>query len=251
VYGQYRTLINGDENTDFIFGDKTPNSIYAISVNRGKYKERILPGTMTIRLGSGSNGTITLTDNSRYLTTQTFTDAGRVYDLISGSNGEISAGLLNVNGFTNGSGSYGKLLPDIGVVLLNGDALKATPVSGGLAVILNENSATTVIGSPNLGLGYDLIKSGSEFSLQSEETITSNFVFIRVRNSEYNYSTNPSNLTSDGELIHNVMVNSPQAYITTVGLYNDNNELLAVAKLSKPLLKDFTKEALIRVKLDY
>ena len=47
------------------------------------------------------------------------------------------------------------------------------------------------------------------------------------------------------------MINSPQAYITTVRLYNDNNDLLAVAKLSRPLLKDFTKEALLRIKLDY
>jgi hypothetical protein len=47
------------------------------------------------------------------------------------------------------------------------------------------------------------------------------------------------------------MINSPQAYLTTVGLYNDNNDLLATAKLSKPLLKDFTKEALVRIKLDY
>jgi hypothetical protein len=39
--------------------------------------------------------------------------------------------------------------------------------------------------------------------------------------------------------------------MTTVGLYNDNSELLAVAKMSKPLVKDFTKEALIRVKLDW
>jgi hypothetical protein len=48
-----------------------------------------------------------------------------------------------------------------------------------------------------------------------------------------------------------ILINNPQTYVTTVGMYNDNNELLAVAKLSKPLVKDFTKEALIRVKLDY
>ena len=47
------------------------------------------------------------------------------------------------------------------------------------------------------------------------------------------------------------MANNPKVYITTVGLYNDANELLAVAKLSQPLSKDFTKEALIRIKLDY
>ena len=47
------------------------------------------------------------------------------------------------------------------------------------------------------------------------------------------------------------MINQPETYITTVGLYNDSNELLAVAKLSKPLSKNFNKEALIRIKLDY
>jgi hypothetical protein len=43
----------------------------------------------------------------------------------------------------------------------------------------------------------------------------------------------------------------PQVYLTTIGMYNDSNELVAVAKMSRPLLKDFTKEALVRVKLDF
>ena len=47
------------------------------------------------------------------------------------------------------------------------------------------------------------------------------------------------------------MIDSPQSYVTSVGLYNDNNDLIAISKLSSPLLKDFTKEALIRIKLDY
>ena len=74
---------------------------------------------------------------------------------------------------------------------------------------------------------------------------------MRARNSEFNYSTNPSNITGSGELRHSVMIDNPQGYITQVGLYNDSNDLLAVAKLSTPLLKDFTKESLIRIKLDY
>ena len=56
---------------------------------------------------------------------------------------------------------------------------------------------------------------------------------------------------STGEVIYDSFINNPQVYLTTVGLYNDSNELLAVAKLSKPLKKDFTKEALVRVKLDF
>jgi hypothetical protein len=96
------------------------------------------------------------------------------------------------------------------------------------------------------------IQSGSSFQLNSEETITSDFVFVRARNSEFNYSENPSYISgSTGEVIYDYFINNPQTYLTTVGLYNDSNELIAAAKLSKPLNKDFTKEALIRVKLDF
>ena len=98
---------------------------------------------------------------------------------------------------------------------------------------------------------YNLLTLSGSFRIQSEETITSNFVFVRARNAEFNYSTNPSLITGSGEIRHNVMIDSPQSYITAVGLYNDNNDLLAVAKLSRPLLKDFSKESLVRIKLDY
>ena len=54
-----------------------------------------------------------------------------------------------------------------------------------------------------------------------------------------------------GDVLYSAFINAPQTYPTTVGFYNDTNELVAVAKLSKPLLKDFTKESLIRVKLDF
>jgi hypothetical protein len=76
-------------------------------------------------------------------------------------------------------------------------------------------------------------------------------VFVRVKNADYNYTSNPSMIDVSGSLIYPNFVNSPQTYMTTVGLYNTNNELLAVAKMSKPLVKDFTKEALVRVKLDW
>ena len=53
------------------------------------------------------------------------------------------------------------------------------------------------------------------------------------------------------QMVYSNFINSPQVYITTIGMYNDSNDLLAVAKMSRPLLKDFTKEALVRVKLDF
>lgn len=242
TYGQYRTLVNGDENTDFTFGNITPNSIFIIAVDRSKYKEKLLPGSFNITLTSGSN-TLKLTDNSVDSTTVSYVDAGRVYDIVSGSNGSAYSG----TGFHPTSGSYGKFLPDVGLVIFNGLALKDNSVYG---LNLNVSESYNVDGN-NIETFYNAITAGSNLTLRSEETITSNYVFVRVRNSELNYSTNPSNITGSGDLLWNVMVNSPQSYMTTVGLYNDNNDLLAVAKLSRPLLKDFTKEALLRIKLDY
>lgn len=256
VYGQYRSLILGDEDADFVFGGVSSEHFYAVSINRARYKEKLLPGTFTLTLAhSASNGQTyvkTLTDNSKVASTVTFTDAGRVYELVSGSLGTVNTSLSN-NGYTLANGSYGKLLPDVGVILLNAKALNSSPVSGGLRLEANELADTfTYSGSKNnLQQGYDLFDRGGSFRIQSEETIASNFVFVRARNSEFNYSSNPSLITGSGELRHDVMINSPQSYITAVGLYNDNNDLLAVAKLSRPLLKDFTKEALVRVKLDY
>jgi len=253
IYGQYRNLVFGDEEVDFTFQSGTSDDIYVISIDRARYKEKLFPGTFNLTLASGSTATpgiptLHLTDNSNDISTLSFVDAGRVYDIISGSNG-TGANVPNGTGLLPDGSSYGKFLPDVGVILLNGAALNASQANGGLDIktALGVDSTT----DSNLNSFFNAIKTGNSFKLQSEETVTSNFVFVRVRNGEFNYSTNPSNLTSSGELRHDVMINSPQAYITTVGLYNDDNDLLGVAKLSRPLLKDFTKEALVRIKLDY
>ena len=248
IYGQYRNLVLGDEEADFTFGTINSEHFYALSIDRARYKEALLPGTLSLKLHvSASGAEINLTDNSQVVSTTTFVNGLRTFELVSGSAGTVFTG-LETNGYSGNSGSYGKLIPDLGLLLVNGNALDAPAVSGGLA--LNTNRSANAAGA-NPGKFYDLLTLSGSFRLQSEETITSNFVFMRARNSEFNYSTNPSLITGSGELRHNVMINTPQSYITAVGLYNDNNDLLAVAKLSRPLLKDFTKEALVRIKLDY
>ena len=111
-------------------------------------------------------------------------------------------------------------------------------------------STATSVQNNHLKL-YNSIVAGNLFKLQSQETISSRYFFTRVKNGDFNYTTNPSIIDENGNLLYTTLINNPQTYVTTVGMYNDNNELLAVAKLSKPLTKDFTKEALIRIKLDY
>jgi len=253
TYGQYRTLVLGDENASFIFATVTASDFFALSVDRNRYKEKLLPGILTLKI-SGSSGSVTLTDDSNYTNTQTFTDAGRVYNLISGSGGVLNDSLTS-NGHTVNSGSYGWFLPDIGTLMLNPLALADYHVSGGIGLVYSGSSSGSVIPAltPNSTIYQALSgSSASEFTLNSEETITSDFVFVRPRSSEFNYSENPSYISgSTGEVLFDDFVNNPITYITTVGLYNDTNELLAVAKLSRPLKKDFTKEALVRVKLDF
>jgi hypothetical protein len=116
-------------------------------------------------------------------------------------------------------------------------------------------SATSSAQNNHLKL-FNSITTGSagvsgSFQLQSSETVSSRYFFTRVKNSDFNYTTNPSVIDENGNLLYTTLINNPQTYVTTVGMYNDNNELLGVAKLSRPLTKDFTKEALIRIKLDY
>lgn len=245
IYGQYRSLILGDEDSDFLFGGvPSTKGFYAISIDRARYKEKLLPGTFNLVLNDGSTA-LALTDNSGQTSTVTYTDAGRVYEIITGSNGVAFDSGTGYSSAGSYIASFGKFLPDVGLILLNGQALDNHLPN------LNFSTSSTAANGDNNGLLYEAIDTGNSFKLNSEETISSNYVFIRVRNGEFNYSNNPSNITGSGELRHNSMVNNPQAYITSVGLYNDSNDLLGVAKLSKPLLKDFTKEALIRIKLDY
>jgi hypothetical protein len=240
VYGQYRNLVYGTETENFSFdgGVTTAQQIYVINIARSRYKESIQPGSLNLTLISGS-AAIKLTDDSNTTSLTRFIGENRIFYIISGSNG---------NAFTSSAATtyYGIMLPDLGFIVLN--------ASGSLTPYIQAANLTTASAQDNHVKLWRSIVSGSSsgsFQLRSQETVSSRFFFTRVKNSEFNYTTNPSIIDANGNLLFTTLVNNPQTFITTVGMYNDNNELLAVAKLSKPLVKDFTKEALIRIKLDY
>jgi hypothetical protein len=245
IYGQYRSMILEDENANFFFGNGTNiitgSNFWVLSIERARYKQSLFPGSLNLQI-SGSGGIINLTDNSQDVQVNTFIGSSRVYQLISGSNG--TAGTLTNNGYVAGSGSYGLVFPDLGTILINPSALSQS-------IQVNASRSNNSDGLNNQRL-FAAISGAASFALNSEETITSDYVFVRARNSEFNYSENPSFISgSTGNVIYDNFINQPQVYITTVGMYNDSNDLLAVAKMSRPLLKDFTKEALVRVKLDF
>lgn len=265
TYRQYETLVYGPALSGsaqgFNFGGLATSApdIFAINIDRNRYKESLFPGTFNISL-SGSGGTVTLCDNSNDVTVVNYLDCGRVFNLVSGSYGKaISTSVLGAisPGYTV-SGSYGFYLPDIATIIINPSALALPPASGGINLPLDRanygtitvNASASYTSTNNTYL-FQAISRSANFQLNSQETISSDYVFVRISNAEYNYSSNPTFVSGSGAVLWPTMVYSPQTYITTVGLYNDNSELLAVAKMSVPLVKDFTKEALIRVKLDW
>ena len=266
TYKQYSVLVYGPQISGpqgFNFGGAALNSpdIWALNVDRNRYKESLFPGTFNIFV-SGSAGQIQLCDDSNNVTTVTYLDCGRVFNLVSGSFGS-AVSTIPVSGIAPGytaSGSYGLFLPDIATIILNPGALALSFASGGIGLPIDRanygaagytlNASASYTSTNNTTL-FQAISRSANFQLNSQETISSDYVFVRVGNAQYNYSSNPTFVSGSGNVLFSTMIYSPQTYVTTVGLYNNSSELLAVAKMSVPLVKDFTKEALIRIKLDW
>ena len=89
-------------------------------------------------------------------------------------------------------------------------------------------------------------------SFNNTTELNSTIYFCRANHNEFNYSSNPTYLSQSKIVVKaDDMMMPPRSYVTTVGLYSADNELLAVAKLSEPLRKDPSSEITLRVRLDY
>ena len=249
------TSIIFDQGTYYKAGDILTIAAGALSTGAGSAEVQVrLNAPLAFKKNAQDLGSsVQLTDDSKLSTTTQFCDAGRIFQIISGSAGVQGGTTQNVNGYTAGSGSYGFLLPDINTLILNGEALDAIPEVGGINFGTSRSFDSK--GNNSLQLVDALQRSGNNnlgFTINSKEDLSSDYIFCRAKNSEYNYSANPSFISSStGAVLFNEFVENPTTYITTVGLYNISQELLAVAKLSRPLEKNFTKELLVRVKLDF
>ena len=252
VYNQLKNVLL--DSADQYFTDYAGNdmkSFYALNINRARYKERLDPGNISITLTGTSS--ITLIDDSGG-TDENVTTAGRVYHLVSGSLNIGSALTASIANYTapNGQG-YGLFYPDMGIILLNPAAL-AAKVDTNLAAAAGSTAGQyhqsgSVSGSLKL---YDALKNGADFQARRTENVSTSHYFVRANNREFNFSNNPTFVTgSVGAFVNSSFERDPKVYITTVGLYDDSNELLAVAKTSKPIEKSFDKEVAIKVKLDF
>ena len=261
IYSQYRQLLLAPTDTRFTTaGSGSTDSIYIVNFKRNRLKERLDAGNFEIPLvgitsratnATGSvvtgSGIITLIDDSS-VASATIGDSGKIYNIVSGS---INNGVYN----SSAPVYYGLAYPTYGTLILDGKMLDqklnfatvtSSSVEGNNHFVLHHSiSGSSFFTNPITSDPYGFVARNSE-------KITSTHYFVRIKNAEYNFSNNPSYTTgSVGQVAQSTFIGDPKTYITTVGMYNNNQQLLAVAKLSKPLLKSFQREALIRVKLDF
>ena len=257
IYNQLKNILLDSSDvyfTDYAGNDMT--SFYAINVNRARYKERLDPGNISIDLSGSLNGAakfVTLIDNSGG-TDENVTTAGRVYYLASGSLNIGSALTSSINTYTasNGAG-FGLFYPDMGIVLLNPSALSASVDGNLMAAVASTTNQYHQSGSSSGSLKlFDALNKGADFQARRTENVSTSHYFVRANNREFNFSNNPTFVTGlVGAFVNPSFERDPKVYITSVGLYDDANELLAVAKTSKPIEKSFDKEIAIKVKLDF
>jgi hypothetical protein len=258
VYNQFKNVLLDSSDTNFsVYNGTTAagydlTSFYALTIDRARYKEQLDPGNFQLTL-SGSLGTITLIDDSGQ--TETVGASGRVFNVVSGALniGSANEGTIQSPTSSNGQG-FGLFYPDMGIILLNPNALSASvdgtlKAAGASVPAVYHNNNTDNSGSLSL---FNKIKLGADFQMRRTENVSTSHYFVRANNREFNFSNNPSFVTgSTGQFVQSTFETNPKVYITTVGLYDDGNELLAVAKVSKPIEKSFDKEVAIKVKLDF
>ena len=261
TYAQYKSMLLDPIDSKFNFDNSTniateANGCYFINLARNRFRESMDAGNWSLKL-SGSNGLFTFIDNSGKKFGDTYGLAGNVFKVVSGSlnlGTQNEATIKNTTDPTSGQG-YGLFYPDRGIIVLN-----PTAVSNVVGNVFNENfqtvgtllpSYSTAADQENHKRLYHAIRAGKDFDARRTENVSTQHFFVRATNREFNYSNNPTYLDADGFFTEPTFETDPQTFITTIGLLNDANECVAVAKTSQPIVKSFDREVVIKVKLDY
>ena len=262
VYKSYASyLLRSSEVRDgFKINDSSTvdKDVFFLVAERAKMKDRLNPGSITLSL-SGSNtagaaASLQLTDDSK-TTAATATPVGARYNLYEGTAGTVSSTTT----------TYGWFWPDVGCIALSGTALSSSIPGKSSSNIL---ISASVFNAPDGKHGFAPLRDNSannyyklataiHFSTQnqqfrSEEAQTTVTYFCRALSKDFNASSNFTFTSgSEGKYQQASFEGNPQTFITTVGLYNNSRECVAVGRLSKPLLKNFSSENIVKTKLTY
>ena len=269
LYRQFRNVILAPNTETFNFtatGSGTIKDFYFLAFNRAQMREKVDPGNWEIRLNSSAHGAIRLIDDSGATTNPEVNVSGRVFNIVSGSISTGTAVVKTAAASETSTGAPGLFYPDLGILIFNPEWLSQATAVG--SQLTPPRSANTADGQEDkFFLTFATGSTGRTPYVQArrEEQISSVSYFARARNDQFNFSSNPTyktgssvtdaqgnKTTTNGLFKVPSFKGDPRAYITQVGLYDgDGGELVAVAKLSQPILKSFSREAVVKVKLDY
>ena len=225
-------------------GDKMRECVF-INFARLLGKDEIKKQSFTIQFATG--GTPVSPDWAGLITIQ---DHGAQADYRTNSPVGDYGFLYTSSATVNPSSSVGLLYYQAGVAVLTSSVFSGEfgkPEAG-----YDTGSIAAVLTGSEISSSCDGIRNrwyDNDFNNTTE--LNSSIFFCRASTTEFNYSSNPTYLSESQIRVKTISSDSPTAYITTVGLYSADNELLAVAKLSEPLKKDPTNEITLRVRLDY
>ncbi|HHZ97539.1 MAG TPA: hypothetical protein EYN67_18810 [Flavobacteriales bacterium] len=249
-----------DEDGDLTTGAKMREVIF-LNFSRLLTKDEIKKGSFELKLGvSGGHPTannerqIKLSDANAQNDYRVNSPAGDYAILYADST-------LGTNlAVDNGTQPAGLLFYQAGVAVLTASVFQISSAGGLLdnAVHPPSMSAGTTDGINDVLTGSSIATVCNSFrhrmvdlNFNNTTELNSTIYFCRANHNEFNYSANPTYVTGSKIRVKNVSSDSPVSYITTIGLYSSDNELMAVAKLSEPLKKDPTNELTLRVRLDY
>ncbi len=253
------TIRKFDEDGDLSGGTKM-NEVIFLNFARLLTKDEIKKGSFNLELGVNDAYATPFTERIKLVDTNAANDYrinspagdyGILYaDSTDGSNrlvtddGTQKAGLLFYQAGIAVITASVFLDQGDGGMLLN--ATDTSKLNVGNNTIINMMSGTAISAS------CDALRH-RVYNVQFNNTteLNSSVYFCRAHHNEFNYSTNPTYLSSSKLVVKNNASDSPVSYITSVGLYSADNELLAMAKLSEPLKKDPSNELTLRVRLDY
>lgn len=246
-----------DEDGDLTGGTKIEEA-YFINITRLLSKDEIKKGSFTLTLGVGADyadpfsETINITDASGSNGFKVNSPAGE-YGILFASSSVGSPGALSADNVP-----CGLLYYQAGIAVLSASAfgsLLTVPVSMSRtegAASHPSASVSAILSGSAISGNCDALRHRTEnLSFNNTVELNSTVYFCRANNTDFNYSANPTYLSSSKMVVKTDSTDEPVAYVTSVGLYSANNELLAVAKLSEPLKKTPATEFTARVRLDY
>ena len=261
-----------DEDGDLASGGTKMQEVFFINFARLLGKDEIKKGSFSMQFVTGGlpsafGASAPYTVNGGNVLTLADHGANTSY-LVNSPAGEYAA-LYTSSAAANSKSGYGLLFYQAGIAVVTG-AIWANPlrnfksgsalVSTGMGEGVLSASFINLLTSSAGTLDYvnnSIRNRLSSISFNNTVELNSTIYFCRANHNEFNYSSNPTYLegssdTNPGKLrVKNATSDQPVSYITTIGLYSSDNELLAVAKLSEPLKKDPNTELTLRVRLDY